>query len=99
MQNTVTMICLVITRVKFDTYLSEKKPFVNIVSGDDVDLPKDVKAKIEEKKNEEKPDAEKDIAAEKEAEEQKKAMEEEAAQKKAEEEQLLKEVDASLAGT
>ena len=38
----------IIERVKFDTYLSEKTPFVNIVSGDIVQVPEDVKAKAEE---------------------------------------------------
>ena len=81
-----------IEKVKLDLYLSEKNPFVNIVSGDDVDLPEDVRAKLEEK-------TEKQIAAEKELEEWKKAVEESYAPKKEVDEQLLKEVDAALAGT
>lgn len=40
----------IIERVKFDAYLSEKTPFVNIAYGDIVQVPEDVKAKVEEQK-------------------------------------------------
>lgn len=40
----------IIERVKFDAYLSEKTPFINIVNGDIVQVPEDVKAKAEEQK-------------------------------------------------
>ena len=39
----------VIEKIKFDTYLSEKTPFVNIVSGDSVELPEDVNMKLGKK--------------------------------------------------